>query len=366
MKDAPPARSIVKGTQLKRARELLLLTPEEVSAEIDIPSHQILSWELEKSHPTLRQLEDLARIYEREIDYFLRDTPAPPKAIEFRGRPGQSLSALPITAKAMLAKVDELCRTALELESLLNIDHESKLPSVRKTDSPKEIANAIRGNLLAKDKPIPDLKDRLDNLGIRIFELAIPDDAFSGFSFRNADYGPCILLNAREIKGRRNFTLAHELAHLICGHGSSICYIPLKPREVGADSEVAANRFAVELLLPETGMVRDFASRGITRKPTLEELKRMSYKWGVSVQALGYRLESLNLSEKGITDRIRETKPEHIWRPKAPKWERQLGKGYVKTAIESYNKNLISVGRLAHALQIPIRNAMKLVEGQEK
>jgi Zn-dependent peptidase ImmA (M78 family)/DNA-binding XRE family transcriptional regulator len=356
---------LIIGTQLKKAREMLQIAPEEAAQEINVSSRDIISWEEGQIQPSLKQLEVLAKLYGREIDYFLRETPAPPEKIEFRGKTGQSLKELSKETRIVLARFDELCRTTLEFESLLDKKREVKLPRFKEPDFPASVAQSLRRKFDVGDKPLPDLKNHLEEEGVRVFELPIPEDAFSGFSFWHLEYGPCILLDAKEPKGRRNFTLAHELAHLVYTHGSSLCFIPIKFGEV-TGLEFKANQVAIELLLPGSGVVKDYRKRNLSRTPLERELAQMASRWGVSLQALGYRLENLALIEKGFTDRIVEPKPKHFRRPKTPSWERQLGKTFVETSIEAYQKGLISSGKLAHALQIPIRKALERVEQEGK
>jgi Zn-dependent peptidase ImmA (M78 family) len=155
------------------------------------------------------------------------------------------------------------------------------------------------------------------------------------------------------------------VAHLVYIHGTSLCFIPIKFGEL-TGLEFKANQVAIELLLPGSGVVEDFRKRNLSRTPSEIELAQMASKWGVSLQALGYRLENLGLIKTGFTDKIMEPKPEHFRRPKTPSWERQLGKTFVETSIEAYQKGLISSGKLAHALQIPIRKALERVEQKGK
>lgn len=129
--------SIIKGAQLRQARELLLLSPGQVASELNVVQTDVVNWEEDKSHPSLKQLENLAELYGRGIDYFLKKTPSPPRKIEFRGKPGQSLIDLPKQAKTVLARFDELCRTAFEVESLLNTKREVKLPRFDESVHPK-------------------------------------------------------------------------------------------------------------------------------------------------------------------------------------------------------------------------------------
>jgi hypothetical protein len=77
-------------------------------------------------------------------------------------------------------------------------------------------------------------------------------------------------------------------------------------------------------------------------------------------------LENLELIEKGVTDKFVETRPKHLRRPKTPTWQRLLGKGFVETTFEAYQKGLITSGKLAHSLGITIREALKEIEVRSK
>jgi len=357
---------IIIAKQLQKARELLQLAPQEVASELNISAQDILDWENGKSQPKVSLLERLAELYGREIDYFLKETPAPPENVEFRGRPRQSLKELPKEAKIVLANFDELCRTAFEIEKLLGKKREIKLSYFKESESPEVVAYSLRKTFNAFDRPIPDLRIALEHEGVRIFELPVLEDAFSGFSYWHSDYGPCILLNAAELKGRKNFTLAHEIAHLLYKHGSSLCYISLEFREPLRGLENKANQVAVALLLPKSGVIEDFRKRNLSRRPSEKDLILMASKWGASIQALGYRLENLGLIEKEVTDKFFESKPKYFRRPKTPTWQRLLGKGFVEATFEAYQKGLITSGKLAHSLGITIREALKEIEVRSK
>jgi predicted HTH domain antitoxin len=49
-------------------------------------------------------------------------------------------------------------------------------------------------------------------------------------------------------------------------------------------------------------------------------------------------------------------------RSRTPKWKRQLGKEFVETTFEAYEKGLISTGKVANGLGITVREAMKEIE----
>ncbi|MFH1336500.1 MAG: XRE family transcriptional regulator [Candidatus Zixiibacteriota bacterium] len=358
MESSKPRKSPIISSQLRKARELLQFNIAEVSNYISTNPDYIERWEKGEETPSVKQLEVLAKLYGREIDYFLRDTPTPPREIEFRGKSNQTFRNLTREAKNVIARFDELCRTAFELEQLLKQRHVVKLTRFNKSDSPDRIAESLRKQLSVGNKPIPHFRDILEKEGARIFELPVPNDEFSGLSFWHSEYGPAILLNAKELKGRRNFTLAHELAHLLYDDGSSVCYVSdasLLPRE---SIERKANQVAIKLLLPAEGISEDFLQKDLSRKPQEKQLGQLAGRWGVSIQALGYRLEDLGLIEKGHTDQLPKTKT-YFRGSRTPRWERQLGKQFVMTAMDAYHKGLITSGKLSHALGITFRKTLE-------
>jgi len=353
---------LIIGRQLSKARELLQLPNERVASVLGVSPKDILDWEQERSQPSLKQLEKLADIYGRGIDYFLKETPIPPRDIELRGKPRQSFPDLPEEARTVLARFDELCRIALEVEGLLGKKRKVTLHRFNEAFSPQDVAEDIRRRLEVGNHPLANLRERLEREGIRIFELPVPNGTFSGFSFWHTEYGPCILLDANDPKGRRNFTLAHELAHLIYGHKSSLCYISLTLGDLSGDKELRANQVAVELLLPSHGIRDEFLRKAFTSTPSEKQLGQIATKWGVSIQALGYRLENLGLVKRGHTDTIVELRPKFLKRPRTPKWERQLGKQFVDTTIEAHERGLISAGRVAEGFGITVRKAMEEID----
>ncbi len=357
--------TIIVSAQLKKAREFFQLTAAEVAKEINVSPQEIMSWEKEDAKPGLSQLEALAKLYGREIDYFLKETPPPPSSVEFRGKSGKTFKDLIPASKIALARFDELCRSAIEFEKLLGKKREIKFPKIKSSETPENLAHHVREEFGCDDKPVTNIKELLENRGARIFELPVPGDEVSGFSFWHDKYGPCILLNARDPRPRRNFTLAHELAHLLHKDGSSLCYIAIEHSSTHGSKEYLADQFAVEFLLPASSVENDFEKKGLSTTPAEKELLPLLQKWGVSMQALGYRLESLDLMKKGHTNKLLEPKP-RFRRSKTPTptWERQLGKQFVKTSLEAYHKQLISISKLAHTLGIPIRKAMEIAEPQ--
>jgi len=364
--------SLILSGQLGKAREFLGLLLGDVANRLQVREVDVATWEAGVARPSLQQLERLAELYGRELDYFLRETPAPPARIQLRSTTKHSLAELPDEVRLVFAQFDELCRTAYEVEVTLGRVHTVEIARVPGGTSPLDLAKRHRTLLGLGDKPATKLRDCLAKKGIQVFELPVPGNQFSGFSYWHDTYGPCILINESELRGRRNFTLAHEYAHILYGHEPSVCDIS-EVREIKlGEEERLCNAFAVELLLPVDPVTRDFERRGLSRMPSLQEVGRVAGKWCVSIQAMLYRLEDVGLVEKGHADtvlRVYVPQPPRVRRVRGWKWRkrrRMLGEVFVSDVVNAYQEGHISLGKLAHSLGVPIREALEIAEGYHK
>lgn len=116
----------------------------------------------------------------------------------------------------------------------------------------------------------------------------------SGALVKKFGQDPTLLLNARDHPNRQRFTAAHELGHFVGREEAPDEYEYVDLRDTvfspaGTDPvEIFANQFAANLLMPEAE-VRRLKEEGYT--PT-----QMALYFGVSQDAMGYRLKNLNLS----------------------------------------------------------------------
>ncbi|MBM3334275.1 helix-turn-helix transcriptional regulator, partial [Candidatus Sumerlaeota bacterium] len=180
---------LIIGDQMRKARQMLAIAPSETAQHLGVSEAGLLAWEQERAAPTLTQLEALGGLYGRSLDYFLRHTPPAPDHIEFRSTSRLSFGSLSAQARLALARFDELCRAAFELEQLLGKHRPPPRPTPSELPAP-QLARERRAALGLPDGPIRDLLDRLVGVGIRVFQLPVPGDAFSGFSYWHSDYGP--------------------------------------------------------------------------------------------------------------------------------------------------------------------------------
>ena len=225
--------------------------------------------------------------------------------------------------------------------------------------TPDLLATRERTRLNLDGKPIRDIRRLLTKIGVRVFLLPIIEKKLSGLSWWHVDYGPCILVNAYdEPRGRRAFTMAHELAHLIKDDMPVVCDLEFK-----APEEDFANKFASHFLIPASDLRERYNSivGPPLTLPNNEQLGILANRYGVSLEALSRRLESIQLINWGSTEKYIEEwskLPRRYRGAKGPRWKRQLGEKYVSLAYNAYSQGDISVGKLAQSLGVDIRTAL--------
>ncbi len=351
--------------QLIKARESLGLQPKEVADALGIDRENLRNWESGTSEPSVEHLWNLAELYQRSTDYFLRQVPALPKELSFRLERQKVVQDLPPEVRKVIVRFDELCRAEAELEEALRKPRKIAIRRVTEDYSPQELADEERGRLGLDGQPIKDMRKLLTRQGVRIFMLPIPEipaNDLSGLSWWHEAYGPCILVNSRNTLGRRSFTLAHEYAHLLRADPPTICALMLDIPE-----ERFAHQFAAIFLMPTADLRKSFVelvgSRGTL--PTDQDLGRLANRYGVSLEAMGRRLEGLELIPKGTTNaRIDdwEKRQKYYGGKKGPIWKRQLGEEFVSLALAAHSEGHISLSKLAQYFGQDVRKTLEIIE----
>ena len=345
--------------QLRKAREALALSREEVASRLAISIGALTAWEDGLEQPPLERLWELSELYRRDVDYFLLPHEGLPAALSFRVTRRHRLQELSLETRQVIAAFDELCRSAREIESVLELPQPEPWPTPPRETSGEELARVERLRLRIGDKPIVDVRRLIESLGILCFHLPIPNDEFSGLAWDHPEYGPCILINGGENPGRRAFTTSHEYAHLLRRDGDSVCDLQI---DNGVERE--ANRFATEFLMPAPDVRESFHRRGLSGSiPSLDGLAGLARRYSVSLEAMSHRLEELQLVPPGTSRSLDFTSPPSKYFGRAkPRWRRRVGETVTSNALEAYGSGRISIGKLAHYLGIDIRQAMDLAE----
>lgn len=138
-------------------------------------------------------------------------------------------------------------------------------------------------------KGAPDIRGVADALGVGIEEADV--DSFDGALVRikGSTEGLIAIRETIRETGKKNFTIAHELGHLLLpGHDeSTVCLqTDVETWESGLPKqEIEANEFASELLMP-TQLLAGLLSG---RKPSFELIEALAREFSTSLTATAYR-----------------------------------------------------------------------------
>jgi Zn-dependent peptidase ImmA (M78 family)/transcriptional regulator with XRE-family HTH domain len=180
----------------------------------------------------------------------------------------------------------------------------SRIRRIRKDAAPASAAESARSVLgldfeaQVEAKTIntfyADFRFRVEADNIFVLQDSFPIEDGAGFSLSDGTEPAVIVVNTKSATiGRRIFTLAHELFHVI--RGESGVSSPFSPTPI----ERQCDQFAAELLLPAAQFVRFVRGNFPRAQSFLDLIPRIASKVKLSQQAVALRLEELKL-EVGI------------------------------------------------------------------
>lgn len=141
-------------------------------------------------------------------------------------------------------------------------------------------------------------RKKIEDLGIFVFHDSFPEADGSGFCLAHPRYPVIVVNTKKQTRGRRLFTLIHELAHVLMGQsGISDPFIQKNT------TETRCNCFASSFLVPKPYVT--VLLRNITppRDPDIDEVASFARRLKISQQAAILRLEELRLVRTGSHDR---------------------------------------------------------------
>lgn len=253
-------------------------------------------WLAGEAQPTLRQLEDFARLTHTPIGYFF--LPQPPElrlpVPDFRTlgdeTPGEPSSAL-LDTLFLCQQRQDWFREYARMHGLPRLPF---VGSVSVHHAPEAVALSIRQALALSvegrqqlrtwSEALRELIGKTEDAGILLMASSIVGsnshrsldvEEFRGFALSD-EFAPLIFLNGSDSKAAQMFTLAHELAHIWLGaSGISNTDASRVPEQ---HVERWCNRVAAELLMPmeELRQVYDPAAS------VQEEMQRLARLFKVS------------------------------------------------------------------------------------
>jgi Zn-dependent peptidase ImmA (M78 family)/DNA-binding XRE family transcriptional regulator len=350
------------GQNLRLAREKAGLSQAEACRRSGVGESSLSEFENGRREPSLSQLDALARTYSRSVVSLISAEPPPATTVLWRQRPS-------VGAEEIEAKFLRLAEQYANLERWSGDAPGPPLPSHSLTPSmswsaAEEMARSVRRVLGLGDRPALTLLPVLEEeYNVKVFHLPFEPTGTAACA-RSDIFGDAILLNAGNMRWRRNYDLAHELFHLLTWGVFRATSATSTERE-----EQLADKFASALLLPEE-VVRSAVTRRRTETNRLSSVAvlEIAREFDVSVGALVWRLHNLyGGKDREYTERrvlaLQESAKLYEERtqdvpPTRPERFRAL-------AITTLRAGEISTGRFAEYLGISRGEAMKYAEMEE-
>ncbi|SKA28005.1 Zn-dependent peptidase ImmA, M78 family [Enhydrobacter aerosaccus] len=270
-------------------------------------------------------------------------------AIDFRKKSGTSARDRAHVEALVLERVERylLVEEVLELKSAA-----WEPPFAPKQISTLEAAEALAMDLRSVWKlgidPIPDVTELLEEKGIKVMHLELPDSV-SGLTCMIERDGvaavPVVVVNAHHGIERRRLTLIHELAHRLM-------------IVEGIDEEKAANRFASAFLMPAPH-VRDQVGKhragfGVAELMVTKKI------YAVSAAALLVRFRDLEIitqqtmvyAFQSFARTWRKTEPQPI--ATADDQPREQPQRFQRLCYRALAEGLITISKAAELLRKPV------------
>ncbi|MCP3425622.1 XRE family transcriptional regulator [Rothia sp. AR01] len=166
--------------------------------------------------------------------------------------------------------------SGIEVDRLISARY--ALPAVDVPDGTGEdpvlMARMLRQMWGLGTRPLPNLVQLCESRGVRVYGLPELAESVDAYSIWHEEV-PYVFLARRKTPERSRFDVAHELGHLILHAG-----LGCASRQV----EREADRFAGELLMPESGVFEHLPAN-----PSVERLLAVREAFKVSATALAYR-----------------------------------------------------------------------------
>lgn len=341
--------------RLREARERVGITQSALAAQAGFAAMQTISQiELGQREVKAVELSKLARVLSVSIQDLLGEDPIARSVVLWRETPREEAGAkqaLFVQRHRRFCNVQRATgsRPTLEPPRLVRPIAELTYRDV------EELAEAVRAQWRLGDRPAFALLEKAEaEQGIQIWYADLNHDG-SAAAYVDED-GAGVLLSSTEPPWRRAFSFAHELFHVLTWNLN-------RPEEVDAlaaggelftKSERLANAFASALLLPEHPLRASLADaeRG---ELSLASITAIAADYGVSVQALMWRLVNLKVLPKATVEALLESPDlsDQNARPRPGTWwsPPPLPQRYVHMCYHAWQQGHLSRHRLADYLE---------------
>jgi Zn-dependent peptidase ImmA (M78 family) len=288
------------GEKLTEARQARGISSRKALADLmqRAPS-TVIRWEEGETSPEPAALAELAAVLKVPEEFFLscrQDENAGP--VFFRSFAG-ALKADRLVQLARLRWLADVTAIAEHYAFLPEVNVPDLLSgrsfrSLRDEDIEASAA-ALRDHWGLGLRPIPNVLSLVESHGVIVASETMETSKLDGLSRWGSDGRPYILLaNDKQSFARRQFDVAHELAHLALHRSVDEAEFEDNFKLI----EDQAHKFASAFLLPAEQFCVEVDNI------TMSELERLKVRWRVSIKAQIMRLHRLNIIDSDMSQRL--------------------------------------------------------------
>ena len=369
----------VIGQRLRIARQVAQLRQADAAEAIQIARTTLVAIEQGRRRIRTRELQDLAYRYGTSANAILRPDAVHLDLVPQFRKLSQSADQANDGAARLLT---DLVSAEVELENALGVERHRNYPRERRIlpgnvrAQAEQDAQELRVWLGLGPGPVKDVVSMVDlDLGIRVY-LRPLHSCISGLFAYDDTVGACMLLNASHPRGRRAYTVAHELGHFTSTRREpGVLRSDSSPR---SREERYADYFARSFLTPARAVKQRFSEltaghSHLTRRHVI----LLAHSFRVSREAMVRRLEELCLARDGTWDwfqahgGITDRQTEEVLRTSPSQEEDCASYGdcvpprLALLAREAWKKTFYSEGQLARLLRLHRLEVRQLLEGVE-
>jgi len=332
----------ILSNKIKSGRKLRTFSQQKLADAIGVSKQMVSKYENSISVPSSSVMIKMANSLGLSLDYFFTPSAVELGVVNFRKKSrlsGKRLDAIKEEVKLKLANY-------LEIENILKIDNVFDISIQKRELSPlisiEEVVSLIREDWQIGFDPVHNITQILEDQKIKVIEIAEEENLFDGMATLIDNKYAVIVINENFPIERKRFTLLHELGHLV-----------LRLSNMDSNKEEKyCNRFASEFLFPKSDVLKEFGTK--RNSVSMEELIETQKKYGISIQAIIYRLLDADIisrhqhtsfyrrinSDKELKEQINKERfdtPEYSHR-------------YKQLVYRAYSQELISTSKTANLL----------------
>lgn len=332
------------GERIKIARQISRLNLRDLADLVGVSHTAISKYERGLDVPSSGVLLKLSEALNVQLDYFLRPVSVHVEEPSFR----TCLSISKKEKERILALVQEWAERYIEAERLIFADSP---PSNWISDvSPKQLSSIEEAEQVASEvreqwklgrDPIESLTELLEDHGVKvgIFDAG---EKFEACTFL-VNERPVIATKNIDCGDRQNFSIAHELGHiLITASEESL-------------AEAITNRFAGAFIAPQEAVVMELGNK--REKISIDELALLKHKYKLSMQGWLHRAKDLEIISDRYYEAYRKMFRDKGWDKREPR--EQVGSEtpvrLKLLVLRAFSEGRISESRAAELLGVSLR-----------